>query len=162
MLYTIECGACGARGPLTRLHTDGRALWDKGTQGPQRKLPVEPPTYPVVYVAGKFRGPNAWTIECNIRNAEHVGMLVAQAGGMPLIPHANTRFFHGTMSDEFWLEGTIELLRRCDALITVADWRESVGAKAEVAEAERLNIPIFHNATSLHSWIDNRAEAVNG
>jgi hypothetical protein len=107
----------------------------------------------VVYIAGKFRGPHAWAIECNIRAAENTGMMVAELGAMPLIPHANTRFFHGALPDAFWLEGTLELLRRCDAVFTVSNWAGSKGARAEVDEAARLGLPVFHHLYRLRDWL---------
>jgi len=97
----------------------------------------------VVYVAGLFRGPTAWHIERNIRRAEEVGLAVAEAGAAPLIPHANTRFFHGTLTDEFWLAATMEMLNRCDAVMMVPGWPDSKGALAERDEAKRLNMPVF-------------------
>lgn len=102
----------------------------------------------VVYVAGPFRAPNAWEIERNIRRAEETAMLlIEQMGIMPMIPHANTRFFHGTQTDQFWLDGTMELLRRCDAVFLGRGWERSSGSKAEKAEAERLKIPVFTHDT---------------
>lgn len=97
----------------------------------------------IVYIAGPFRAVTAWEIENNVRRAEEVGFLVAQAGAMPLIPHANTRFFHGHQTEQFWLDGTLELLRRCDALMLLPTWAQSSGARGEKAEAERLGLPVF-------------------
>ena len=37
----------------------------------------------------------------------------------------------------------MELLRRCDAVLCVSNWRDSVGARAEVEEARRLGLPVF-------------------
>lgn len=109
----------------------------------------------VVYIAGKFTGPNAWVIEQNIRAAELVGFEVALLGAMPLIPHANTRFFHGTKDASFWYEGTLELLRRCDAVMTVVRWEESKGAREEVEEARRRGMPVFHDYMRLGVWIES-------
>lgn len=107
----------------------------------------------VVYVAGKFRGPTAWEIEQNIRRAETVGMEVAKLGAAPLIPHANTRFFHGTLTDEFWLDATMAMLGRCDAVILVPQWKESSGARAEVEEAKRRHLPVFEHIDHLAAWL---------
>jgi hypothetical protein len=97
----------------------------------------------VIYLAGPFRGPTAWAIECNVRNAETWALEVARAGAMPLCPHTNTRFFHGEGDDRLWLDGTMELLRRCDAIVLVPGWGLSSGARAERDEAERLGLPVF-------------------
>ena len=97
----------------------------------------------VVYIAGKYRGKTPWEVEQNIRAAEDVGAKVIAAGHMPLIPHANTRHMEGLADDAFFLAGTMELLRRCDAVVLVPGWSTSVGAKDEVVEAHRLGLPVF-------------------
>jgi len=97
----------------------------------------------VVYVAGRFRGENAWEVAENVRAAERVGFEVAEAGYVPLIPHANTAHFDGTLTDDFWIEATAELLRRCDALVLVPGWQSSTGAKGEIELAHELGIPVF-------------------
>lgn len=97
----------------------------------------------IIYIAGPFRGENAWQVEQNIREAEKLGFWVANQGAMPLIPHTNTRFFDGTLSQNFWLDGTLELLRRCDAMVMTPLWRSSSGACSEVEEAKRLDIPTY-------------------
>ena len=97
----------------------------------------------VVYIAGTYRGPNAWTVEQNIRAAEEVAARVWAMGLVALCPHANSRHMEGVASDEHFLAGTLELMRRCDAVVLVPNWRDSVGARAEVEEAERLGIPVF-------------------
>ncbi len=108
----------------------------------------------VIYVAGPFRGSNAWVVEQNIRRAEELSYAVDLLGGcIALCPHTNTRFFNGTLTDEFWLDGTLELLRRCDAVITTDDWQRSSGARNEVAEAYRLGIPVYHHIESLKEFL---------
>lgn len=99
----------------------------------------------VVYVAGKFRGPSAWDVELNVRAAEEVGYQLARWGFAPLIPHTNTRFFNGTFTEQFWLDATMALLEKCDALVTVSNWKESVGANGEVDRMIEIGRPVFHS-----------------
>ena len=106
----------------------------------------------VVYIAGPFRGATPWDVEQNVRRAEALALEVARMGAMPLCPHANTRHFDGQLTAEFWLEGTLELLRRCDAVLLVPGWETSSGTKAEVAEAERLGSPVFEHLWQLNEW----------
>lgn len=113
----------------------------------------------VAYIAGKFRGRTAWEIECNVRRAEGVALEVARLGIMPLCPHTNTRFFHGECDDEFWLEGTLELLRRCDCIVMVPVWRDSSGARKEYIEARRLRLRAFHSIAGLAVWLANPEDA---
>jgi hypothetical protein len=107
----------------------------------------------VIYVAGPFRGPHAWAIEQNIRRAEELGMEVAKLGAMPLIPHSNTRFFHGALPDEFWLKGTLALLYKCDAAIFLDNWEASSGAREEHRACEERGIPCLHSLHQLGVWL---------
>lgn len=116
----------------------------------------------LVYIAGKFRGPTAWDIEQNIRRAEIVGMEVARLGAAPLIPHANTRFFHGTLTDEFWLAATMEMLNRCDAVQLVQGWPSSKGTIAEIEHAKARGIPVFVVDGGLESWLKEASKADRG
>ena len=108
----------------------------------------------VVYVAGPFTAPNAWERELNVRAAENYAMEVAKMGAMPLCPHTNTRFFEGTCTPEFWYEGTLELLRRCDTMIVLPTWLKSVGTRREFDEAGKLALPVHHNLQSLSEWLE--------
>jgi hypothetical protein len=119
----------------------------------------------VVYIAGPFRASTPWGVECNVRNAEVLALAVAACGAMPLCPHTMTRHFDGQLTDEFWLSGTLELLRRCDALVLVDGWERSSGTRAEAEEAKRLGLPIFdaHQLVELKAWAaesDGEGEAM--
>lgn len=106
----------------------------------------------LVYIAGPFRGPTTWDIAQNVRAAETLGLEVALAGYMPVIPHANTALFNGQCTEQFWLDGTLLLLSRCEALITLSNWEQSSGAKAEVAYAKEHGIPVCHTIAELKQW----------
>jgi nucleoside 2-deoxyribosyltransferase len=97
----------------------------------------------VIYIAGKYRGPNAWAIEQNIRAAEDVAARVWAMGMVALCPHANSRHMDGVATDEHFLAGTLELLGRCDAVVLVPGWEKSSGTRAEIAEAQALCKPVF-------------------
>ena len=107
----------------------------------------------IVYIAGKFRGPTPWDVEQNVRRAEEAALEVAKHGAMPLCPHANTRFFDGQCSDAFWLDGTLELLKRCDAIMLVSNWRDSAGARAEMEFALANGIAVFEDFVGLAHWL---------
>ena len=111
----------------------------------------------VVYVIGPYRAKTLWELTENVRTAERLGLEVARLGAMPLIPHKNTENFNGLFSDDFWLEGTKELLRRCDSAITVEAlgfaWKSSEGSCGEVDEMARLDRPVFHTLEALNSWL---------
>jgi hypothetical protein len=112
----------------------------------------------VIYIAGRFRGANAWEVERNIRKAEELAFAVAELGAMPLCPHTNTRFFDGTLTPEHWLDGTLELMRRCDAVVFTDDWQLSSGARTEHADARDRGQPVFHSIAELGEWLSYRHE----
>lgn len=107
----------------------------------------------VVYIAGRFTGPNAWEIHRNVCRAESMALAVALAGAMPLCPHTNTQHFHGTLPDTFWYTGTLELLRRCDVVMLVPGWEESKGVAMELEEARRRKMPVFDRVEELKEWL---------
>lgn len=111
----------------------------------------------VVYVAGPFRGPNSWAIEQNIRRAEELSLEVWRMGVAAICPHTNTRFFQGAAEDKVWLEGDLEILKRCDALILVPGWENSSGTQAEVAQAKASGQPIFSNTGELFQWLASQS-----
>ena len=111
----------------------------------------------VVYVIGPFRAKTHWDVRLNVLVAERLGLEVSKLGAMPLIPHKNTENFDGLLDENFWVEGTKELLRRCDAAITVAAigerWEHSRGSIGEVQEMDRLARPVFHALADLEKWL---------
>lgn len=96
----------------------------------------------LVYLAHAFRGPTPWHVAENVRRAERWALEVARCGAFPIIPGA-VAHFDGQLDDEFWLTGTLALMRRCDAVFLVPGWRESKGATAECAEATAMGLPVF-------------------
>lgn len=107
----------------------------------------------VVYVAGPFRGRNAWYLEQNVRRAESLAREAWLAGAAVICPHANTRFFHGSGPDSIYLEGDLEILRRCDAVLLTPDWESSTGARAEVLRARELGLKVLYDIKELEVWL---------
>lgn len=109
----------------------------------------------LVYVAGPYSAPDRDGVEENIARAELLGLEVCKLGAMPVIPHSNTAhpFFEAAQPYQFWIEGTLELLRRSDAVVLTSDWERSSGARGEVAEAQRLGKPVFRTLTELEHWL---------
>jgi nucleoside 2-deoxyribosyltransferase len=105
----------------------------------------------VIYIAGPFRGPNSWEIEQNIRRAEGFALNVWLLGAAALCPHTNTRFYQGAAPDRVWLEGDIEMLKRCDAVLAIPGWEKSKGATAEVEVASKAGIPVFYDLEGVMS-----------
>lgn len=96
-----------------------------------------------IYIAGPYRAATPWAVEQNIRAAEAYILPLAEKGYAVLCPHTMTRGFDGTMTDEYWLAATLELMRRCDAVFVVPGSWDSEGALGEMREACRLGLPVY-------------------
>ncbi len=116
----------------------------------------------LAYIAGPFRAKTEWQKEQNVRRAEELALKVAALGVMPVCPHKNTQHFHGLLSDEFWLEGAMELMRRCDVIVVTDDWEKSEGARKEVDEARRLGKPVLTYAELAEVGATRRKKAKGG
>ncbi len=100
----------------------------------------------LMYIAAPFSGESPEDVALNIEAARQYGKLIARKGWMPVIPHANTAGFDLTnpsIGYEFWIEGTKELLRRCDAAFFGPGWENSKGSKGELDEALLRRMPCF-------------------
>lgn len=120
----------------------------------------------IAYIAGPFRGPTPWDVECNIRRAEALALRVARCGVFPMCPHTNTRFFDkasGT-EDSLWLNGDLLLLERAaDCIVLTADYARSSGARAELNLAVELGLRVFVESeveldASIREWALERAK----
>lgn len=103
----------------------------------------------VVYIAGPYRGPDAFAIAENIRRAERLALAVWRAGAVALCPHMNTAHFQGAAPDAVWLAGDLELLTRCDVVLMVPGWESSAGARAEKQFAEDRGMPVYLSMAGL-------------
>lgn len=97
----------------------------------------------VAYIAGPFRGATHWDVVQNVRHAERVALKYWKAGYAVICPHTNTANFEGAASDSVWLAGDLEIMRRCDFVIAMSTWERSSGARAEIALAKELGIPVI-------------------
>jgi hypothetical protein len=104
---------------------------------------------PVVFVCGPYRADSAWEIEQNVRRAEEVALYLWREGAVAVCPHAMTRYYQGAADDDLWLSGMRILLMRCDAVVTVGEWRQSEGSRLEVDVAAECGMPIFASVESL-------------
>lgn len=114
----------------------------------------------VIYIAGPFRASSqyasgqqdAWGIQCNVMAAMALALEVWRMGKVALCPHSNTMFFQNAAPDHVWLDGDLELLKRCDAVLMTPDWERSSGARAEHAFALKLGLPVFYDVEALRLW----------
>lgn len=98
-----------------------------------------------IYVAARYRAPTVNGIHDHIEQARRCAVDLWKAGACALTPHLNSAYMDGVADDTVFLEGGLELLRRCDALVVVMDDKEySSGVCGEMALAEREGMPVFY------------------
>jgi hypothetical protein len=97
----------------------------------------------LIYTAGPYRAATPYDVRRNIERARDVAAALWRMGWAVVCPHANSAHLDGVVPEERFLEGDLEMLRRCDALVLIPGWHVSEGSRAEKAEAERHGIPVY-------------------
>lgn len=98
----------------------------------------------LAYVAGPYRDPRGvWYVTQNIGHARLIAGDLWARGYAAVCPHLNTALFGGLVPDEAFLEGALELMRRCDVVVASPYWHQSEGTRAGLREALTLHIPIY-------------------
>ena len=115
-----------------------------------------------VYVAGAYSGNNVFDVLKNIGRGEYIASELFQFGYAPFTPWHDKNFvfqnFHLDFKVERFYNYSMEWLKICDAVLIVPnfsgliDWQDSKGTLAEIAEAEKLGIPVFYTIDDLDRW----------
>lgn len=72
-------------------------------------------------------------------------------------PISNTAFMnHQDIDHQRFLDGDLDILARCDALLMNRGWENSDGCRAEKVFAEGHDIPVFTNTNALVAWGKDR------
>lgn len=111
----------------------------------------------VAYIAGPYRSKNQVDVRNNITAARKVGVQVCKKGYSVIIPHSNTGLFDFALPstpDRFWLDATMELLKRSDLIVLCPGYKASAGTLAEIKEAEKRGLPIYEDVRDLPECCD--------
>lgn len=113
----------------------------------------------VIYVAGPYTAKTKEERNQNIINASKLGVKIWEIGMVPIVPHNNSRKFEDytdKVSYEVYLNGGLELLRRCDAMIVSKDgFESSSGTCKEIIFCLANRIPILFSIDELERWGKN-------
>jgi len=108
---------------------------------------------PVAYVAGPYRDVRGtYYVEQNIRAAEAVAVELWKMGFAVICPHTNTKHMDGITdnSADMFISGDLEIVRRCDVLVTMPNWMRSEGARNEVRAAKYAGVLVFEWSCKAH------------
>lgn len=114
---------------------------------------AEPKYIDLVYVAGPYSADTVEGRSKNIKAAWKAGCQVAALGVYPVVPHMNTAHMDKLQSWEWWIDATLELMLRCNAVLMMEGWEKSRGARGEEAMAKKVGIPVFYNIVDLAGWV---------
>jgi hypothetical protein len=107
----------------------------------------------LVYVGGKYRGKTVFHVIWNILKARKVSMWLWRHQISNICPHTNSALIDYGMDkvpDDFILPAYLDILKRCDAMVLVSGWSDSVGTLAEIELATKMNIPIYYDPEHLY------------
>ena len=110
----------------------------------------------VIYVAGAYRSSlGMWGVRENIHAAMRVARSIWEMGHAAICPHGNTAYMDGgDIPAQMFLDGDLEIVRRCDAVFMLEGWRESQGAVGEYRFALEHEIPTFEDLMQLRLWLE--------
>jgi len=107
----------------------------------------------LVYVAGPYRG----KVDHNVMIAEQNAARMAVNSIGFICPHSNGNPHDKLgLPDQYWIESTMEIMRRCDALLIVGDWAKSEGTIGEIQEAKHLKKPVFFHWVEVVQWAEEQ------
>jgi hypothetical protein len=102
----------------------------------------------IAYIAGPYRAKTQPGIEKNIRKASHLAAKYWKLGYAVICPHKNASHLDGTVADEVFLAGCLEILRLLrpgqDVLVMMKTWKESEGATREHELGKELGIEVIY------------------
>lgn len=107
------------------------------------------------YIAGPYRAKTVHAVGENIRRAKELGDKVIRLGHYPAIPHKCTEFCEGLADDQFFIDGTMLMMERCDGVVVVDNWEKSTGTRGEIWRANELDMPVFFNLHDLSVWLED-------
>ena len=97
------------------------------------------------YIAGPYRAEHPYQVAANIRRARDVADELALMGYFSVVPHTMTAHMDGIQDNKFWLDGTLELLRRCaDIVVMLPGSAYSQGAREERTTALAKELPVYY------------------
>ena len=97
----------------------------------------------LVYVAGAYRASTISGVFENIMTARQAAIDLWNKGYVPICPHLNSFLMDEEDTDEMFLSGDLEILKRCDCIFMLANWQNSHGARAELRFAREHGLEVM-------------------
>lgn len=100
----------------------------------------------LIYTAGPYSADTTEGIAQNIAAAREAAIKLWDAGHVALCPHLNTAHFEQDSIATYgqYIDGDLNMLARCDAILMLEGWEKSKGASLEWDYASELHMPIYY------------------
>jgi len=97
----------------------------------------------IAIIIGPYTGSTTHEIKTHIHRAERVAEKYWLQGYAVICPHTNSSYMSGLIPEMDFLTGYHEILKRCDTVIVMSDWKSSSGARKEHRLATSLGKEII-------------------
>jgi len=104
----------------------------------------------LIYVSGKYTEDTSSLVQLNIEKAEEAAIQLIGKGWGVFTPHKNSAHYekykeeYPNMTWDYFMEFSIEMLKRHDAIFMLNNWKDSEGGVIEHDYALKNNIPIYY------------------
>ncbi len=106
----------------------------------------------LIYIAGPYTGATPHDVDRNIINAREMAHEAMKKGWFPITPHMNTAGFERVapeITEKFIVDGYLEILSRCDAVLMCPNWERSGGSVKEYHYAKEKGINVYESVQNL-------------
>lgn len=96
----------------------------------------------VAYIASKYTDTTKGKMEKNLRFAERWGKKLTKLGYAVISPLSNSEYLEDTLDWRQMIKMDLAIIKKCDLLIALPNWRRSRGARLEVWWAKRYGVEV--------------------
>lgn len=106
---------------------------------------------PVAFVCAPYRSDTDYGRMCNIERARQIAVKLWTLKYAVVCPHTNTAFFSGSVGERQFLDGYVEILKRCDLLVFDDSIDATSGMVGEIEAAVANEIPAIPLSAVRHA-----------
>lgn len=96
----------------------------------------------VIYISGKYSASTPEEIQGYVDHANNAGIRLLREGRVPIIPHVNFHFFPKDVTYKQFILADLAIMKRCDSVYMLNNFKDSRGAKIELWLAKRRGMKI--------------------